>query len=76
MEKAMFNTYKRITEPLKKLGYKLLSMQVYFSWAPDKSVWKKRKKYEQSLEQMIMGDKYDSAKWGKRDTSEFLYESK
>ncbi|CAG9996464.1 unnamed protein product [Clonostachys byssicola] len=72
MEKTMFNTYKRMLEPLKKLGCKLLSMQVYFPWAPVESVLKQRKEYEQALEQMIMGDKYDSAKWGKRDTSEFF----
>jgi hypothetical protein len=72
MEKAMFNTYKRILEPLKKLGYKLPSLQVYLPWSTIESVHEERKKHERSLERMIMGDKYDAAKWGKRDTSEFF----
>lgn len=71
MKEAIFNTYKRILEPLKKLGYKLLSLQVYISWSLLDIGHEERKGYERSLEKMIMGDEYDSAESGKRARSEF-----
>ncbi|CAH0043333.1 unnamed protein product [Clonostachys solani] len=72
MKKAILNTYKRMLEPLKKLDCKLLSLQVYLSWSLLDIGHEERKGYERSLEKMIMGDEYDSAKSGKRARSEFI----
>ncbi|VUC37960.1 unnamed protein product [Clonostachys rosea] len=71
MEKAMFDTYKRILKPLGSLGHNLLSLQVFVSWPLFRGSHEERKENERSLEKMIMGDDYDSAKWGKLDQSEF-----
>ncbi|VUC24211.1 unnamed protein product [Clonostachys rosea] len=68
-EAAMLDAYKRILGPLKSMGPKLKALLVYASWPLRDSAKEQRKADERMLERMIMGQEYDSAKFGKRVSS-------
>lgn len=71
MEKAMLETYTRVLTPLKTLGPELRALLVYVAWPLYRGADGDRKADERMLERMIMGEVYDSAKWGKRDRSPY-----
>ncbi|CAH0057354.1 unnamed protein product [Clonostachys solani] len=68
-EKAMLDAYKRILSPLKRPGPQLRALLVYVSWPLCGLAKERRKADERMLERMIMGQEYDSAKFGKRGSS-------
>lgn len=71
MEEAMLETYTRVLTPLKTLGPGLRALLVYVAWPLSRGADEDRKADERMLERMIMGEEYDSAKWGKRDRSPY-----
>uniref|UniRef100_A0A8H7K3G4 Uncharacterized protein n=1 Tax=Bionectria ochroleuca TaxID=29856 RepID=A0A8H7K3G4_BIOOC len=70
-EKAMLDAYKRILGPMKRLGPELRALLIYVSWPLCDLSREQRKADERMLERMIMGQEYDSAKFGKRDSSPY-----
>lgn len=71
MEEAMLETYTRVLTPLKTLGPELRALLVYVAWPLCRGADEDRKADERMLERMIMGEEYDSTKWGKRDRSPY-----
>lgn len=71
LEKSMLETYTRVLTPLKILGPELRALLVYVAWPLCPDADGDRKADEKMLERMIMGEGYDSAKWGKRDRSPY-----
>lgn len=73
LERAMRDTYMRIIEPLKMLGSELGALLVYVAWPVCESEdgHRDRKVDERMLEKMVMGEKYESAKWRKREQSPY-----
>lgn len=71
LEGAMLDTYQRILEPLQKLGPGLRALLVYVAWPLCRTAQGQRKVDEGMLERMIMGEGYDSTKWGKRERSPY-----
>lgn len=71
LEESMLETYTRVLTPLKALGPELRALLVYVAWPLCRGADGDRKADEKMLERMIMGEEYDSAKWGKRDRSPY-----
>lgn len=71
MEGFMLKLYTRVLTPLKTLGPELRALLVYISWPLCPGAEGDRKANEEMLERMIMGEQYDSTKWGKRDRSPY-----
>lgn len=71
MEESMLETYTRVLTPLKTLGPELRALLVYVAWPLCRGADEDRKADERMLERMIMGEEYDSTKWGKRDRSPY-----
>lgn len=71
LETAMLDTYRRVIEPLERLRPGLRALLVYVAWPLCKNAHEDRKANEKMLEEMIMGEGYDSAQWGKRDNSPY-----
>ncbi|CAG9981496.1 unnamed protein product [Clonostachys byssicola] len=71
VEEAMLDAYKRILGPLKRLGPGLRALVIYVSWPLCYLSREKRKADETMLERMIMGQEYDSAKFGKFKSSPY-----
>ncbi|CAG9983529.1 unnamed protein product [Clonostachys byssicola] len=67
-EKEMFDAYVRILGPLRKLAG-LRAFFVYAAWPTHDEAEPERKADETRLEQMVMGDGYDSTRWGKCEGS-------
>ncbi|KAF3771104.1 hypothetical protein M406DRAFT_326504 [Cryphonectria parasitica EP155] len=71
LEGVMLDTYRRILEPLQKLAPGLRALLIYVAWPLCRTAQGQRKADEAMLERMIMGEGYDSAKWGKRERSPY-----
>ncbi|KAH8897299.1 hypothetical protein GQ53DRAFT_507755 [Thozetella sp. PMI_491] len=68
MEREMYEMYVRILTPLKKL-VGLRALLIYVAWPTPESAASDRKEDERKLEKMVMGEGFDSAKWGKQERS-------